>query len=108
MIGLGVATDVGPVRSTGGACAIMNNICLVGGPMAGYSGDLTVLNVSAGNPSDGWSVGLINKAAIPIGGYSISPSYGSDGLALQVGRSFGTIYGSGAKICRQEKVASCN
>jgi hypothetical protein len=107
VIGLGVATDFGPVRSTDGACAIMRNICLVGGPIAGYSADLTILNVSAGSPSDGWSISLINKAAIPIGGYSLSTGYGSDGISLQGGRSFGPIYGWGAKACIQQKISSC-
>jgi hypothetical protein len=106
-IGLGTATDIGPVRSTDGACAIMQSICLVGGPIAGYSADLTILNVSAGTPSDGWSFSLINKAAIPIGGYSLSPGYGSDGLSFQAARSFGAIYGWGAKVCIQQKVSSC-
>ena len=70
--------------------------------------DLTVLNVTAGSPSPGWSIGLINKAAIPVvGGYTISPSYGSDGWAVQAGRSFGAIYGSAAKLCVQTKVSGC-
>jgi hypothetical protein len=107
VIGLGVATDVGPVRSTNGSCAVMQNVCFVGGPIAGYSADLTVLNVSAGSPSDGWSISLINKAAIPIGGYSLSSGYGSDGLTVQAGRSFGPIFGWGVKACAQQKVSSC-
>ena len=96
--GMGVATDIGPVRSTNGACAVMMSTCLVGGPIAGYSGELTVLSISAGSPSSGWSVGLIKKAATPIGGCSVSLSFGSDGVGLQAGHSF-------TKVCAQEKVA---
>ena len=105
--GLGAAYDVGPVRSTNGMCAVMQNVCLVAGPIAGYSVDMTVLNVSSGNPSNGWSASLIDKWAVPIGGFSVAPGYGSDGLTVQAGRSFGVIGGWGAKFCIQEKVGSC-
>jgi hypothetical protein len=69
-LGFGVAMDVSPVRATVGVCAVMQNTCFVAGPITGVSGDLTVLNVSAGSPNPGWSVGLINKADVPVvGGY---------------------------------------
>lgn len=94
---------------TDGIRAVMHNTCFVAGPIAGVSADLMVLNVTAGSPIPGWSVGLINKAAIPVvGGYTISASYGSDGLAVQCGRSFGAIYGSAAKLCVQTKMSGCS
>jgi hypothetical protein len=69
---------------------------------------LVVLNVSAGSPSDGWTVSIVGKAAIPIAGFTVAPGYGSDGASLQMGRSFGVIYGWGVKACVQQKIASCN
>jgi RHS repeat-associated protein len=99
---LGASMDVGPVKSTDGSCAVMRNVCVIGGPIFGATIDTTLLNVSAGSPSDGWSISFINKAAIPVGGYSIAPGYGSDGLTLQAGRSFGTMLGWGVKACIQK------
>ena len=104
---LGASMDVGPVKSTDGSCAVMRNVCVIGGPIFGATVDTTLLNVSAGSPSDGWSISFINKAAIPVGGYSIAPGYGSDGLTLQAGRSFGTMLGWGVKTCIQTKGGSC-
>lgn len=68
--------------------------------MIGYSADLTVLNISAGSPGSGWSASLIEKWAIPAGGFSITSGYGSDGVSLQVRCSFGAIAGWGSEVLR--------
>lgn len=106
-IGVGVSIDIAPMVSTNGSCAVMQSSCVLAGPIAGYTVDATLFNISAGSPSDGWSVGMVNKYAVPIGGLSISPGYGGDGASLQVGRSFGTIADSAGKICVQKKIGGC-
>jgi RHS repeat-associated protein len=106
-IGVGVSTDTALMISTNGSCAVIQTSCVLAGPIAGITRDVTFLNISSGTPGDGWSVGFVNKYALPVGGSSISGGYGSDGASLQVGRSFGTIYGSAVKACTQRTIGGC-
>ncbi|MGE6339270.1 RHS repeat-associated core domain-containing protein [Acidovorax sp. NPDC077664] len=108
VLGVGSSADIGPVGATDGSCALMQNNCVIVGPMVAATVDVTVLNVSAGTPSDGWNVSLLGKLSAPIlGGVSASGAYGSDGVQGQVGYSAGPAVGAAVKFCSQVKVSDC-
>ena len=106
IIGIGNSADIGPVRSMNGQCAIMQNNCLLIGPMAAASIDANV-SISQGTPSDGWSLSVVGKANTPVTGFSASLGYGRDGWQGQGGYSKGVGGGVAGKLCIQTKIANC-
>lgn len=53
------------------------------------------------------SVGVFGKLSIPLVGISGTVNYGSDGLGVQAGRSFGPGAGAAIKMCVADRVRGC-
>jgi hypothetical protein len=105
-VGLGASYELAALKGTNGQSCLIQSICLLAGPFAGYSFDVGGA-LSSGTPGPGWQAGLFGKAATPLLGFDLSATYGSDGPGLQLGKSFGYMLGGGAKVCVQSKV-SCS
>jgi RHS repeat-associated protein len=74
--------------------------CVLGGLGIGITADVNTA-FSLGSPGDGWQVSLFGKAALPIGGFEFSPTWGSDGPGVAGGWSKGFFAGAGFKYCVQ-------
>jgi hypothetical protein len=105
-IGLGASYELAAMRGTNGQACLVQSHCLLAGPFAGYAADFGGA-LSSGSPGPGLQVGVFGKAALPVLGFELAATYGSDGAGLQLGKSFGQMYGGGLKVCVQSTV-SCS
>jgi RHS repeat-associated protein len=105
-IGLGASYELAGMRGTNGQACLIQSHCVLAGPFAGYAADFGGA-LSSGSPGPGLQLGVFGKAAFPLLGFELAATYGSDGAGLQLGKSFGQMYGGGVKVCVQSTV-SCS
>ncbi len=105
-IGLGASYELAGMRGSNGQACLIQSHCVLAGPFAGYAADFGGA-LSSGSPGPGLQVGVFGKAAFPLLGFELAATYGSDGAGLQLGKSFGQMYGGGVKVCVQSTV-SCS